>query len=105
MRAELEASTVTPGSTAPESSTTVPVICACANATDGTRTNSARSWINGTRVRAWDTDTRTTEANLHIAAPPECRGDLPLFGNAHGRDDVTGCRYFASRPPVMPSTW
>src|SRR5688572_2417939 len=56
MSAELEASTVTPGSVAPEVSVTVPVICACADASEGTETNSASI----ARVRA----------DLHISAPP-----------------------------------
>src|SRR5687768_7927186 len=56
MSAELEASTVTPGSVAPEASVTVPVICACAEASEGTKTNSASI----ARVRA----------DLLISAPP-----------------------------------
>src|SRR6185369_10175358 len=37
MRAGLEASTVTPGNTAPEASRAVPTIDACANASEGTK--------------------------------------------------------------------
>src|SRR5262249_44129374 len=40
MSAELDASTVTPGSTAPEASRTVPVSAACASAGAGSRTRT-----------------------------------------------------------------
>src|SRR5262245_42865008 len=40
IRAGLAASTVTPGSTAPEASLTTPVMEACAHATDGNRTKA-----------------------------------------------------------------
>ena len=42
MRAGLDASTVTPGSTAPDWSLTVPVRVPCANARDGSRTAAIR---------------------------------------------------------------
>src|SRR5688572_14548974 len=45
MRLGLAASTVTPGSTAPDASLTVPVIVACANAAEGTRTSTARTTL------------------------------------------------------------
>ena len=48
MSAGLDASTVTPGSTAPDESLTTPVMEACANAMAGTSTNDAIA-LNPTR--------------------------------------------------------
>src|SRR5580765_3894159 len=52
MRAGLDASTVTPGSTAPDSSLTVPVRVPCANARDGSRTSaiSHKTGFNARRM-------------------------------------------------------
>src|SRR5262245_8741371 len=43
MRTELDASTVTPGSTAPDASLTTPVIAACANAAAGRSKTTTRA--------------------------------------------------------------
>src|ERR671923_211944 len=48
MSAGLDASTVTPGRTAPDVSRTVPVMVACANANAGAQANA--NWINRIRT-------------------------------------------------------
>src|SRR5258705_2206950 len=70
MSAGLEASTVTPGSTAREASFTTPVMEACANAADGIR----RASSTATRQRAWNRPMTPPSVGCLLLVPVFPRG-------------------------------
>src|SRR5215203_5245111 len=78
--AGLGASTVTPGSTAPEASLTTPVMEACANTADGTRTKATNVTIHNELRRIWSLLLAADYRTPSVAAAPPSLFQPPLLG-------------------------
>src|SRR5687767_6101517 len=92
--AGLVASTVTPGSTPPDASRTVPVKVPCANARDGSKTMAANiaKHFNVPRMTSpsseWSPRRRTHRgARRKFPFPPEFAGILDVAGRVTGNTD------------------